>query len=150
MNLKEQLKTTVKSTTEREKKEQREEERRRKENLVRSPKDWLIVEDYIDELLKRYAKNKYSIVTLGILKKRYIVIPDCKDLLQLPYDGKRLIQVSNPFKLTWEDMQRLRVNYEDMQKFCKQHKLKLKYMHHNKFPLSQNPLLTGWFYLIGM
>lgn len=114
MNLKKQLKEIVKISKERNK----ENNRKRESDLIRSTEDWEIVQKYLDKLLKAYATKPLRLIGFS----KYIEIDCMSDNIIFPrdYENDDYIFLTNG--------QRLILNYKDIQRFCKQHKLKLKYI----------------------
>ena len=107
MNLRKQLRVELREH------EQLVEEKRKEEEkkLIRSPEDWNIVEEYLRNLLIELSAKPYT--KIGFSRKKFIRIdfgsPCIKDILL-------------------ENGSKLDITHKDMQRFCKQHKLKLKYV----------------------
>ena len=116
MNLKEQLRVQVEL-----KKKLNEEKKRDEEiKLIRSPKDWSIIEEYLRNLLIELAFSS-PLTIIGWRRKQFIKI-DCASMcMEWPVDNnKERIQLNYGSNLE--------INHVDIKRFCKQHKLKLKYV----------------------
>lgn len=135
MNLKEQLRTIVKETKESENERRKEEsKRKRKEELVYSSEEWNAIEEWIEKTLVEYA-NKIDFIEIhGIFRRKYIRIP-WQHIV-----GKLFLPGENPCDRIEQAMKR----------FCKQHKLKLRYSMLPDSSLSKLPFGYGSYYLIGI
>lgn len=115
MNLRKQLRVELREH------EQLVEEKRKEEEkkLIRSPEDWNIVEEYLRNLLIELSAKPYT--KIGFSRKNFIRIDFYSPRLFHPCDNaNKDILLANGSKLD--------ITHKDMQRFCKQHKLKLKYV----------------------
>lgn len=116
MNYRKQLRAELR------KYEQLEEEKRMEEEkkLIRSPEDWNIIEKYISNLLiELFSSMPYT--KIGFRKRKFINIDIGSHCMSCPRDN------ANKY-IILKDGSRLKITHKDMQRFCKQHKLKLKYL----------------------
>lgn len=116
MTLKEQVKNIVKDSE-----KKREQEKREKEKaLIRSDEDWKVIDEYLENLLKELANE--PLLKFGFVFGKYIKIDcTCFSQIRFPKNSK------NEF-IYLKDGTRLEITHEDMKRFCKQHKLKLRYL----------------------
>lgn len=116
MNLKEQLRVQVELQERLEEGKIKEEQN----NLIRSPKDWEVIEKYLEKLLNELAFSR-PLTIIGWMRKQFIKI-DCTSMcMEWPVDN-------NKERIQLNDGSNLEINHVDIKRFCKQHKLKLKYV----------------------
>lgn len=114
MSLKKQLRVFARNHEQQMEEKKLEEERKK----IRSQEDWDIIDRYLSKLLTDVASRK-DLVKVG--RARFIPIDCLSDCMVCPkdYDDKYIYLKNDS---------RLKIRHEDMKRFCKQHKLKLKYM----------------------
>ena len=121
MSLKKQLRVFARNY-EQEMEEKKLEEEQKK---IRSQEDWDIIENYLSKLLTNVASRK-DLVKVG--RARFIPIDCHSDCMIFPKDYyDKYIYLKNG--------SRLEIRHEDMKRFCKQHKLKLKYVVNKEYRL---------------
>lgn len=116
MSLRKQLRTNLRTYERLEEKKCKEEEKK----LIRSQEDWNIIEKYISNLLIKLSSSK-PYLTIGFRRKKFIAIDLDSDCMSCPKDNADKY-------IILKDGARLKITHKDMERFCKQHKLKLKYI----------------------
>lgn len=115
MNLRKQLRVELREHEQLEKEKRKEEEKK----LIRSPEDWNIIEKYIINLLIELSSKPYR--KIGFRRRKFISIDLASPCMLCPTDN------ANKY-IILENGSKLHITHKDMQRFCKQHKLKLKYL----------------------
>ncbi len=116
MNLKEQLGILARKHEQEVEEERREEERKK----IRSPEDWEIIEEYLRNLLTKFASFE-ELVKVGFRRTKFIPIECSSNDILFPKDDKRQL-------LFLKDGKPLEITNEDLKRFCNQHNLKLRYL----------------------
>lgn len=114
MNLRKQLRAELRKHEQLEEKRKEEVEKK----LIRSPEDWNIVEEYLRNLLIELSAKPYTKISFS--RKKFISIDLGSPCMLCPRDN------ANKDIILKDDL-KLNITHKDMQRFCKQHKLKLKY-----------------------
>lgn len=117
MSLRKQLKRIRENSQKRQEEKEREEESK----LGRSNANWQIVEDYLDDQLKKQAAKPYSLTKLAFRPGNYVEVDRWS-----PFGTYFAMDNKGNF-LTLSDGSNLQINHKDIQRFCEQHNLKLLY-----------------------
>lgn len=115
MNLRKQLRVELREHEQLEKEKRKEEEKK----LIRSPEDWNIIEKYISNLLIELSSSK-PYTKIGFRRRKFISIDLGSPCMLCPTDNANK-------NIILKNGSELHITHKDMQRFCKQHKLKLKY-----------------------